>query len=53
MLTIETPKSAANCNAWKFSIWNSFESRSQRSRAEAAYATHVVTQNALELGFRS
>ena len=30
---------------------SSFESRSQRSRAEAAYATHVVTQNSLELGF--
>jgi hypothetical protein len=28
-----------------------FLSRSQRSRAEAAYATHVVTQNSLELGF--
>jgi hypothetical protein len=22
MLTIETPKSAANSNAWKFLIWN-------------------------------
>jgi hypothetical protein len=48
------PKNAANSNARKLPhLESSFESRSQRSRTEAAYSTHVVTQNSLELGFRS